>query len=251
MNAVAVGEREVVGVTTSVRVSVRRLSATVLGIALAAAGTVHLAGGAAASTPPSPGSLADVRSASGSSPATVPVPATAAPATYDARLSAQRTVRAAPPVAVAVDRLGIAAPVAAVGVDAGGGVAVPPDDGTAGWYRYGSAPGDPAGTTVLVGHVDHRGRPGVFFRLASAAPGDVVTVTDAEGVVHGYRITLVARLPKMQIAASGVFRTDGPGALVLVTCGGAFDPDRRSYADNVVVVAEPDPTTRRASNPSS
>ena len=34
-------------------------------------------------------------------------------------------------------------------------------------------------------------------------------------------------------------RTDGPAQLVLVTCGGAFDPVRHRYADNYVVVAAP------------
>jgi len=35
--------------------------------------------------------------------------------------------------------------------------------------------------------------------------------------------------------------TDAPGAprLVLITCGGRFDPVARSYEDNIVVYAEP------------
>ena len=38
---------------------------------------------------------------------------------------------------------------------------------------------------------------------------------------------------------SGLFRTDGDAQLVLITCGGPFDPVRHRYADNYVVVARP------------
>ena len=38
---------------------------------------------------------------------------------------------------------------------------------------------------------------------------------------------------------SRLFTTQGPHRLVLVSCGGAFDPVRRTYADNVVVTAVP------------
>jgi len=31
----------------------------------------------------------------------------------------------------------------------------------------------------------------------------------------------------------------GPSQLVLISCGGAFDRDRRSYEDNIVVIAKP------------
>jgi len=46
-------------------------------------------------------------------------------------------------------------------------------------------------------------------------------------------------LPKADLAAAQVFRRDGDHALVLVTCGGAFDRTTRTYAENVVVTAVP------------
>jgi hypothetical protein len=38
---------------------------------------------------------------------------------------------------------------------------------------------------------------------------------------------------------NGVFSLKGRARLVLVTCGGAFDPVEGSYRDNVVVTAVP------------
>ena len=38
---------------------------------------------------------------------------------------------------------------------------------------------------------------------------------------------------------AGIFRVEGEPQLVLVTCGGAFDPARHRYQDNLVVIATP------------
>ena len=47
------------------------------------------------------------------------------------------------------------------------------------------------------------------------------------------------RVPKMSLDQLGLFARAGAPRLVLVTCGGAFDPARHSYEDNVVVQARP------------
>jgi len=36
-----------------------------------------------------------------------------------------------------------------------------------------------------------------------------------------------------------LFAFDGAPRLVLITCGGEFDPDAGSYDENVVVIGEP------------
>jgi len=56
-------------------------------------------------------------------------------------------------------------------------------------------------------------------------------------LVNPYTITQV---PKARLSAElGVFDQVVPERLVLITCGGKFDPVARHYADNLVVVAEP------------
>ena len=148
---------------------------------------------------------------------------------------------AVPPVAVAVPALGITVPVDPVGVQADGQMEIPPLAERAGWYRFGSAPGEPAGTAVIAAHVDSVASAGLgpFARLPDAAVGDLVDVTLADGSTRRYAVTAVERQAKPEIDWSAVFVRDGRPRLVLVTCGGTFLRDVGRYTDNVVVTAEP------------
>ncbi len=55
-----------------------------------------------------------------------------------------------------------------------------------------------------------------------------------------FTVTRVATVSKTEFPAEDVFLGDGTPALVLVTCGGAFDQGARSYEDNVIVWLKPD-----------
>jgi hypothetical protein len=49
-------------------------------------------------------------------------------------------------------------------------------------------------------------------------------------------------LPQAEFAArTDAFRQDVPPRLVLVTCGGSFDPVRHRYQDNLIIYARPSP----------
>jgi hypothetical protein len=48
-------------------------------------------------------------------------------------------------------------------------------------------------------------------------------------------------IEKQVLPLASLFQRAGPPRLVLVTCGGEFIPELRSYRDNVVVVSEPVP----------
>jgi sortase (surface protein transpeptidase) len=136
---------------------------------------------------------------------------------------------------------GVDAPVVDTGVDERGGMAVPHDIRTVGWYRFGAGPGAAAGSAVLAGHVDDKiqGR-GAFYRLANLPAGSPVEVTLADGTVVTYRVSAVERVPKTVLPADRLFARDGPPQLALITCGGAFDRAKGGYTDNVVVTAAPE-----------
>jgi hypothetical protein len=142
------------------------------------------------------------------------------------------------PVGVSIAAIGVNASVIPVGIDRPtGSIQIPTDIRTVGWYRYGSAPRQP-GSTLLVGHVDSDARgAGVFFRLRQLKPGDVVSVRTTGGSVR-YRVVARRFYPKAALPAS-IFAASGSPTLTLVTCGGAFDPVTRHYADNVVIYAVP------------
>lgn len=147
----------------------------------------------------------------------------------------------APPVRVEVPSLDISAEVVPVGVRDDGAFDVPDDGDVVGWYRYGSTPGGAAGSAVLAGHVDTRADgPGALFDLRRLAVGDDVVVVTDRGPLR-YRVTGRDSVVKAALPVEQLFARDGAHRLVLVTCGGRFVPERRSYEENVVVVAEPVP----------
>ena len=93
------------------------------------------------------------------------------------------------------------------------------------------------GSAVLAAHVDYDGRRGRVLRAAPArarCPARRDLRRRRGAGLRGGRDG--RRLPKGDLAASGVFDRTGPPRLALITCGGSFDADARSYRDNVVAL---------------
>ncbi|MFF3484415.1 class F sortase [Streptomyces sp. NPDC002701] len=142
------------------------------------------------------------------------------------------------PRSLSLPRLGVRAPVDPVGVADDGQVEVPDDPRRVGWYRFSPAPGEPSGSSVVVGHVDSDGRGlGVLVALADVRQGDRVLVRRADGSSVEYRVAARRSVAKQDLAASEAFRRDGPGVLTLITCAGPYLPDRGGYQRNLVVTA--------------
>lgn len=180
-----------------------------------------------------------------SAPAEPPPPAPADPGRLPsaaARDAAPTAAPAAPaPVRVAVPARGVDAPLDPVGVAADGQMELPADVSRVGWYRFGPVPGAP-GAAVLAGHVDDAEQGlGALAPLRHAQPGDEVVVTDASGTATRWRVVARELITKQELPVDRLFAREGAPRLVVVTCGGPYLPEYRSYRDNVVVVAEPAP----------
>lgn len=137
------------------------------------------------------------------------------------------------PVALRIPAIGVAVSVSALGLNPDGTVQVPTDYQEAGWFRPGPSPGQ-VGSAVILGHVDSHQGPAVFFRLRSLQAGNRVEVRLADGVVAHFVVRKVAMYPKKRFPARQVYASRGYSALQLVTCGGEFDAQTRSYRSNVV-----------------
>jgi hypothetical protein len=135
---------------------------------------------------------------------------------------------------------GAQVPVDPAGVDGGGVLAVPADIGRAGWWTGGAKAADPFGGVVIAGHVDSaEAGIGAMAELVDVKMGSDV-VLQGSGERRVYRIISRKQVPKARLSADlGVFDQVVPERLVLITCGGRFDPVARHYADNLVVIAEP------------
>lgn len=169
------------------------------------------------------------------SPAPAPTPTASVPV---ARATPEPVVESPAPVALRIDALGVDMPVEPVGVQDSGAMEIPENPAVAGWYRFGRAPADPEGATVLAAHVDDREYGvGPLAKLRDAQPGETVVVRDAGGAEVAYAVESVTYIPRAQLPVDELFARTGPRTLVVVTCGGAFDERTRSYSDNVVLVA--------------
>jgi sortase (surface protein transpeptidase) len=127
-----------------------------------------------------------------------------------------------------------------VGVDDNGRMEIPRDVSTVGWYRFGPAPGSPAGSAVLSGHVDdYRQGVGVFGRIGDLAPGDIVKVFDASGVARDFSVLSREEWSKGDVPMDRIFDRGGASRLVLITCGGSFNSSTLGYDDNIAITAVP------------
>jgi Sortase domain len=143
---------------------------------------------------------------------------------------------ASPPVRLVIPAIGVATPLVRLGLEAGGGMAVPSDFGRAGWFAEGPTPGQ-VGPAVIAGHVDSRSGPAVFHRLRDLRPGDQIRVVRADGSRLRFVVEGARSYPKDGFPTGAVFGPVPGAALRLITCAGDFDRARGSYRDNLVVFA--------------
>ena len=140
------------------------------------------------------------------------------------------------PVALTIDDIGVrAAPVVGVGVTPDGQLEVP-DETEVGSYVLGARPGQP-GAIVLASHVSWNRKVGLFARLGRLEPGQRVTVSLADGGARRYQVVERAQYGKQGLPTDRIWTRTGAETLVLITCGGSFNPSLHRYADNIVVYA--------------
>jgi hypothetical protein len=92
---------------------------------------------------------------------------------------------------------------------------------------------------IVAGHVDSRlAGIGMMAVLPQLTVGEPVLLRGADGRAVRYRVVARREFGKAALPADTFARTGSP-RLVLITCGGRFDPTVGSYEDNIVVYADP------------
>ena len=155
-----------------------------------------------------------------------------APPTSQADPAARST-----PVRVQIPSIAVDATLMDLGLQDNGTMEVPPDGTQAGWYTGAPAPGE-LGPAVIAGHVDWGGHPGVFYHLRTLKPDDRIVVTREDGSTAMFRVTRLEQVLKSNFPTKSVYGNIDHAGLRLITCGGSFDPQARSYDRNVIVFAE-------------
>ena len=141
-----------------------------------------------------------------------------------------------PPISLAVPKLGVDARVVGVGQDPDGAMGAPSNPDEVAWYTLGPGMGV-GGNVVFAGHVDWGGQLRVFSGLRGLAPGDVVLVVDQDEHGYQYLVESVWAVKADGAPVEEIFGQTAEPVVTLITCGGAFNPATREYADRVIVRA--------------
>lgn len=138
------------------------------------------------------------------------------------------------PETIDIPSIDVEAPLMKLGVK-NGEVELPPFEkpGTAGWFTGSAVPGE-KGASVIIGHVDTKTEPAVFYKLRQLRKGSKVRVKRSDGKVATYKVDAVEQVHKDDFPLKKVYVEDG---LKLVTCGGRFDRAKGEYDDNIIVYA--------------
>jgi sortase (surface protein transpeptidase) len=139
------------------------------------------------------------------------------------------------PMTITIPSIGVKAGIVGVGLRVDGAMQVPDPD-KVGWYKRGPRPGAP-GPAVLIGHVDTRTAPAVFFRLRDLRPGDAILIRQRHGPTTRFTVVGLERHPKTALPTNRIWPTTSEPLLRLITCGGSFDDTTRHYRDNLIVYA--------------
>ncbi|MEU0568404.1 class F sortase [Nonomuraea sp. NPDC005983] len=139
------------------------------------------------------------------------------------------------PESIDIPSIDVEAPLMKLGLSKDGEVELPPYEKPkmAGWFSGSAVPGE-KGASVIVGHVDTKTAPAVFFKLRQVRKGEIVKVERSDGKVVEYKVDSIEQVHKDSFPAKRVYVDDG---LKLVTCGGKFDYAKGEYVDNIIVYA--------------
>ncbi|MFC7218472.1 class F sortase [Streptomyces polyrhachis] len=147
-------------------------------------------------------------------------------------------LRGSDPVSLYVPGAGVEAPVIERGLDGAGAVEAPPfaSPQEVGWYRGGARPGA-AGVATFVGHLDTGSSAAVFYRLAEVRPGQRLRVVRADGSTAEFTVDRVETVERRHFDAERVYgpHVKGRAEVRLITCGGRYLPEEKSYTANLVV----------------
>jgi sortase (surface protein transpeptidase) len=139
----------------------------------------------------------------------------------------------ADPVRIRIPAIEADAEIVKVGVAGDGSMEVP-DFGLAAWFSVGPAPGAP-GPAVIVGHVDSKKGPDVFYDLKDLQPGDEIHIYDRSGDVATFVVDSSEKVPKTELPTERIWLDTPEPVIRLVTCGGEFNRRTGHYLSNIII----------------
>jgi len=150
------------------------------------------------------------------------------------------TYKVAPsfPRLLTISSIGVSARVLQVGVDANNRLGTPKNIYDTAWYSASSKPGE-MGAILIDGHYSGPNTRGVFSKLGSLKPGDVITLERGDGTSFAYTVAKLETKPESEIDMAQLLvsvDTNVPG-LNLITCGGDYNTHTATFNERTVVYA--------------
>ncbi len=141
------------------------------------------------------------------------------------------------PNLIIIPKISLFAPVKISGNSKEGGMEVPPDAKTVGWWKYGTYPGQ-LGSAVLVGHYKiNSGAPGIFYNLNKLSVGDEIIMTLKNGKVLTYIISTLNTYKAEEFPLESFFYSKDARRLNLITCAGKYIKSLDNYSHRLAIYA--------------
>ncbi len=146
---------------------------------------------------------------------------------------------ASAPTRVTVPSISAESSLVPTGLKQDGSLEVPPvsEPMQASWFDQSPTPGE-VGPSVVLGHVNGGGQPGIFANLKDVVAGSQVFIDRADGQRAVFEVSRVDTIPKDSFPTDAVYNDTANPQLRLITCGGDYDRSARSYLSNVIVYAD-------------
>ncbi|MHA7239352.1 sortase domain-containing protein [Arthrobacter sp. TMS1-12-1] len=142
-----------------------------------------------------------------------------------------------PPTGISIPAIGVEAPLEVLSLDQSDVLQAPRAWDAAGWYDSSPVPGD-QGPSIITGHLTAPDGPAVFIDLGALVPGDLVTVTRADGSTSTFAVDRTITAERTDSFPTAEIYGPTPDAqLRLITCDGEYDPARDHWTRNMVVFA--------------
>jgi sortase (surface protein transpeptidase) len=151
-----------------------------------------------------------------------------------ARATARRQMPS--PIRVSIPAIGVDARVIRLGLNPDRTIQVPSNLADAGWFQPGPEPGE-RGAAVVVGHLESRSGPGVFYRLRELPVGGVIEIQLQDGTTVRFVARSMIRVPKSRFPTKLVYARTKEATLRLVTCAGPLNRSTGHHQDNYIVFA--------------
>lgn len=143
------------------------------------------------------------------------------------------------PRAIYIDKIGVAARLLPMSVNADNSMQAPINTNDGGWYTGSAKPGQP-GALVVDGHASKTGTNyGLFGNLDKLTVGDKITIERGDSTRFTYAVAYIEEVPEDHVDMKKVMVPYGDAAqgINLITCSGEWTRDGKTLDHRIIVYA--------------